>query len=58
MNKKKIPFCIGIFIILHHYLKHKNYKTYSFLDKFLQFTDINNHETWALFFFGIGIGMN
>ena len=52
-----IPFYIGILIILHHYKKHKKDKELSTLDKFVQITDINNHETWALFFFGIGIGM-
>lgn len=55
--KRNIPFSIGILIILHHYKKHKNNKDFSTLDKFVQISDINNHETWALFFFGIGIGM-
>ncbi len=54
---KNIPFYIGILIILHHYKKHKNDKDLSTLDKFVQITDIDNHETWALFFLGIGIGM-
>jgi hypothetical protein len=52
-----IPFYIGILIILHHYKKHRKDKGFSILDKFVQIKDINNHETWALFFFGIGIGM-
>jgi len=55
--KRNIPFYIGILIILHHYIKHINYKCFSTLDKFIQISDIDNHETWALFFFGIGIGM-
>jgi hypothetical protein len=54
---KYIPFYIGILIILHHYKKHKNDKELTTLDKFVQITDINNHETWALFFLGISIGM-
>lgn len=54
---RNIPFYIGILIILHHYKKHKKDKGLSTLDKFVQISDINNHETWALFFFGIGIGM-
>ena len=51
-----ISFIIGILIILHHYLKHVNDDT-NILNKFIQIDDINNHETWALFLFGIGIGM-
>ena len=54
---RNIPFYIGILIILHHYKKHRNDEGLRFLEKFVQKTDINNHETWALFFFGIGIGM-
>ena len=54
---RNIPFYIGILIILHHYNKHRKEKGFSILDKFVQIKDINNHETWALFFFGIGIGM-
>ena len=51
-----ISFIIGILIILHHYLKHINDDT-TILNKFIQIDDINNHETWALFAFGIGIGI-
>ncbi len=56
MNKY-IPFVICLLIVLHHYYKHKDDANFSLLDKFVQFNDINNHETWALFFLGIGIGM-
>ena len=52
-----IPFYIGSLIILHHLIKHKNDHELSIWDNFAQIEDINNHETWALFFFGIGIGM-
>jgi len=51
-----IPFLIGIIIIIHHYIKHKENKKLNMIDKFIQIEDINNHETWALFFIGIGIG--
>lgn len=54
---KNIPFYVAIIIILHHYKKHMNDKELNTLDKFIQINDINNHETWALFFIGIGIGM-
>lgn len=54
---RNIPFFISILIILHHYIKHNKDKGLSTLDKFVQIMDINNHETWALFFLGIGIGM-
>ena len=53
-----IPFYIGILIILHHYKKHRKDKGFSILDKFVQIKDIDNHETWALFFFCICIGMS
>ena len=56
MNKN-IPFIISAIIVLHHFKKHKNDSNLSFLDKFVQLNDIDNHETWALFFLGIGIGM-
>ena len=56
MNKN-IPFYIAILIILHHVIKHMNDRELNNIDKFIQLKDINNHETWALFFFGIGIGM-
>lgn len=53
---RNIPFYIGILIILHHYYTKKD-KELDTVDKFVQIKDIDNHETWALFFFGIGIGM-
>ena len=56
MNKN-IPLMISLLIVLAHYIKHKNDANLSLLDKFVQIGDINNHETWALFFLGIGIGM-
>lgn len=56
MNKN-IPLIISAAIVLHHYKKHKNDPKFTLLDKFVQINDICNHETWALFFLGIGIGM-
>ena len=56
-NKRNIPFYIGGLIILHHYIKHKKDKGIGTLNKFVQITDVDNHETWALFCVGIGIGM-
>lgn len=56
-QKSNIPFYIGILIIIHHLIKHINDIEFSISNKFVQLEDINNHETWALFFFGIGIGM-
>jgi len=47
--KKNIPFLIA----LHHYKKHKNNKKLEFFDKFVQISDIDNHESWALFFIGM-----
>ena len=56
-HTKNIPFYIAIIIILHHYKKHKNDKGMSTWEKFVQINDINNHESWALFFLGIGLGL-
>ena len=56
-QKKRIPFYISFLIISHHYFKHRNNKNFSTLDKFFQIYDIDNHETWTLFFLGVGIGM-
>lgn len=55
--EKYIPFLIGILIIIHHYYKHRNDPNKSTMEKIVQIKDIDNHETWALFFFGIGIGL-
>ena len=52
-----IPMLISGGIVLHHYKKHYNDTKLSPLEKIAQFSDIDNHETWALFFAGIAIGM-
>ena len=52
-----IPFLISCAIVLHHYKNHYNDDRLTLIEKFVQFDDINNHETWALFFLGISIGM-
>ena len=52
-----IPLYISIGIVLHHYQKHYNNSKLSKIQKFVQIDDINNHETWDLFFLGIAIGM-
>jgi hypothetical protein len=57
MKKSYIPLIISLAIILHHFKKHDKNPEFSLLDKFVQVDDINNHETWALFFLGISIGM-
>ena len=56
-NMKNIPFLFIIVIIFHHYIKHSHDKNLSVSEKFFQYNDINNHETWALFFLGVCIGM-
>lgn len=52
-----IPMLISGGIVLHHYKKHYYDPKLTPLEKFVQFSDIDNHETWALFFAGIAIGM-
>ena len=49
---------ICILIMIHHYKKHMNDKKKSFFNKIFQISDIDNHETWALFFLGIWIGIS
>ena len=53
-----IPLIISIIIIIHHFIKHRYDTHLTFIDKFVQLSDIDNHETWALFFLGISIGMS
>ena len=48
---------IAGFIILHHYIKHYQDENLNHFQKLIQINDINNHETWALFILGIGLGM-
>lgn len=55
--ESNIPIFISCVIVLHHYKKHYNDTKLTLLEKFVQFSDIDNHETWALFFLGIAIGM-
>ena len=55
--ESNLPIFISFGIILHHYRKHYYNNKLNQLEKFIQFSDIDNHETWALFFFGIAIGM-
>ena len=57
MRYNLIPIFISSIIILHHYIIHYNDKNLNGLEKFVQLSDIDNHETWALFFIGIAIGM-
>ena len=52
-----IPLTISVIIVIHHFIKHQYDMHLSFFDKFIQISDIDNHETWALFFLGISIGM-
>ena len=47
---------ISLLIVIHHFYKHENDNIPN-LSKFIQYKDINNHETWALFSFGIAIGI-
>ena len=35
-----------------------NEKQLKYFQKIFQISDINNHETFVLFFLGMGIGMN
>lgn len=55
--ESNIPIVLAAVIVLHHYKKHYNDTKLTELEKFVQWGDINNHETWALFFLGIGLGM-
>ena len=52
-----IPFVMLFFIVFHHFIKHRNDKKLNFYQKIFQYSDINNHESFVLFFLGMGIGM-
>ena len=52
-----ILFMIALGIVIHHYIKHSQDTKLTTFEKFIQYDDINNHETWALFCIGIGIGI-
>lgn len=47
---------VAALIISHHYYAHASDTHLSFIEKFVQWDDINNHETWALFFIGVALG--
>ena len=51
-----ISFFIALLIVVHHYISHRNDCNMSFQDKIFQLSDIQNHETWVLFFIGIAVG--
>lgn len=57
MNISNIPFVIMFIIILHHFIKHRNDKHLNLFQKVFQIKDINNHESFVLLFFGMGVGM-
>ena len=55
-NIQKYSDKISIIIVGHHFYKHFNDNDLTFVEKFVQYDDINNHETIALFFLGIYLG--
>jgi len=48
-----IPIGIGLGLLAHHYWKHKELKGWR---RIVQWKDIDNHETFALFCFGAALG--
>jgi len=64
-----IPITVAVGLLIHHRIKHNNDvyfdnpdpknidgSQFTEADKWFQLTDINNNETWALFFSGVGLG--
>ena len=51
-----INILICILLIIHHRIKHRNNKKLNKFQKWFQKEDIDNHETFILFFLGIFIG--
>jgi hypothetical protein len=64
-----IPIAVSVGLLIHHRFKHNNDvyfdnpnpknidgTQFTEADKWFQLTDINNNETWALFFSGVGLG--
>ena len=48
---------IIILLLIHHRFIHRNEAGFSELDKWFQWSDINNHETVILLLLGIIIGL-
>ena len=44
-----------ILMLLHHLYIHRN-DNKPFIDKLFQYDDVNNHETFILFLFGVYVG--
>ena len=51
-------YIVALSIVIHHYIKHREDENMTTVEKIVQIDDINNHETWALFFIGIAIGLS
>ena len=50
-----LPLLFSGGILVHHRYKHAEDERLDEFEKWFQFDDVRNHETWALFLFGIGI---
>ena len=48
---------IIVLLILHHYIKHRNDTHLTTYEKFFQISDVDNHETFVLLFFGMMLGI-
>ena len=48
---------IIVLLVLHHYIKHRNDNHLTIYEKFFQISDVNNHETFVLLFFGMMLGI-
>jgi len=51
-----LPLALSCGIVIHHRYSHRDDERLTEFEKWFQFDDVRNHETWVLFFLGIGLG--
>ena len=50
-------FFLILLLVFHHYYKHSNDSNKTTMEKFFQYSDVDNHETWIIFLIGILVGI-
>jgi hypothetical protein len=51
-----LPLALSCGLIIHHRYDHRDDPRLNDFEKWFQIDDVRNHETWVLFFLGIGLG--
>ena len=47
-----------LLLVFHHYYKHRNDNSKTTMEKYFQYDDVDNHETWIIFLIGTLIGLH